>query len=133
MADNPHPVDIHVGNRLRVRRALVNLTQDALADKLGITFQQIQKYEKGVNRISASKLYMIAKILGVDVGYFFAGYDGEDEAPQSKSDVLYEFDNGDLLAVKGLASLPDNVRSRVRDLLKTLFDEYAPVIEGDKK
>lgn len=64
-------VDMHVGARICARRKLLQLSQKQMAEKLGVTFQQIQKYEKGVNRIGAGRLYTIATILGVDVGYFF--------------------------------------------------------------
>lgn len=67
----PHPVDIHVGERVRARRLLAGLSQDAFAKKLNITFQQVQKYEKGTNRISASRLYKMATILNVPIDYFF--------------------------------------------------------------
>ena len=68
---NPNPVDVHVGNRVRMRRMLIGMSQERLAKELGLTFQQIQKYEKGTNRISASRLYKIAQVLGVPVQYFF--------------------------------------------------------------
>ncbi len=66
-------VDAHVGERVRMRRKLLGVSQDQLADSLGLTFQQVQKYERGANRISASKLFHIAEILTVDVSYFFDG------------------------------------------------------------
>lgn len=66
-------VDTHVGGRVRMRRKLLGVSQDQLAESLGLTFQQVQKYERGANRISASKLFRIAEILGVDVSYFFDG------------------------------------------------------------
>lgn len=69
----PEPVDKHVGARIRLRRKLLGLSQSALGDALGLTFQQIQKYERGGNRVSASKLYDAAKTLGVPVSYFFEG------------------------------------------------------------
>lgn len=68
-----HPTDQHVGVRLRLRRKQLGLTQSGLAEALGITFQQIQKYERGANRVSASKLFEAAHVLGVPVGYFFEG------------------------------------------------------------
>ena len=71
----PHPVDIHVGARLRALRAARGVSQTKLGDKLGITFQQVQKYETGTNRISASKLYDISRILNVQPNYFFEGLD----------------------------------------------------------
>ncbi|MBE1236579.1 helix-turn-helix transcriptional regulator [Phaeovibrio sulfidiphilus] len=67
----PDPVDVHVGCRLRLRRTLLNLSQEQLANSVGVTFQQIQKYERGSNRISASRLYDISKVLGVPVSFFF--------------------------------------------------------------
>lgn len=65
------PIDVHVGSRIRLRRNLLGISQYALADTLGITFQQVQKYERGVNRVSASKLQPIAAAFGVPVSYFF--------------------------------------------------------------
>ena len=70
----PNPVDVHVGNRIRLRRTLLGMSQERLASLLGLTFQQVQKYERGLNRISSSRLYDISNVLKVDVGYFFAGY-----------------------------------------------------------
>lgn len=67
----PNPVDIHVGSRLRQRRALLNISQEKLAETVGLTFQQIQKYERGTNRVSASRLYQFSKILDIPVSYFF--------------------------------------------------------------
>jgi transcriptional regulator with XRE-family HTH domain len=70
-SEHPDPVDIHVGSRLRMRRNLVGLSQEQLGKALGLTFQQIQKYERGVNRMGSSRLYQIAQILSVPVAYFF--------------------------------------------------------------
>jgi transcriptional regulator with XRE-family HTH domain len=70
----PNSVDIHVGQRLRVRRSLLGLSQEKLADAIGITFQQIQKYERGMNRISAGRLYQLSKTLEVPVSYFFESF-----------------------------------------------------------
>ena len=88
----PNPIDIHVGMRLRLARA--ELSQTALADKVGVTFQQIQKYEKGTNRISASRLLQLARVLGVDVSYFFEGTedigdsgDCEAQSPPARIDL----------------------------------------------
>jgi transcriptional regulator with XRE-family HTH domain len=77
-----NPIDVHVGARLRARRTLLGLSQTALGDALGITFQQLQKYEGGSNRISASRLYDVSKLLDVDIGYFF---DEMDQATKSES------------------------------------------------
>ena len=71
----PSSVDVHVGGRVRVRRRLIHMTQETLADLIGVTFQQVQKYERGTNRISASKLFAIAEALDVPISYFFDGLD----------------------------------------------------------
>jgi len=70
-----NPIDIQVGNRVRIRRMLIGMSQERLGDLLGLTFQQVQKYEKGMNRISASRLQTICKILGVQISFFFEGGD----------------------------------------------------------
>jgi transcriptional regulator with XRE-family HTH domain len=83
----PNPVDAHVGSRVRLRRMLLGMSQERLGESMGLTFQQVQKYEKGVNRIGASRLFQISKILDVPVQFFF------EEAPYS----------GDGNAVRGMA------------------------------
>ena len=83
--DGPHPIDVHVGNCVRVRRTLLGLSQAALGEALGLTFQQVQKYERGINRISASKLWMLTQILDVPVSFFFDDVD-EDQAGPTSSD-----------------------------------------------
>ena len=76
--DGPHPVDRHVGLRIRMRRKEIGVSQERLAEALGITFQQVQKYERGANRVSASKLWEIAAALRTPVAYFYEGLgDGE--------------------------------------------------------
>jgi transcriptional regulator with XRE-family HTH domain len=80
-------IDRHIGSRLRQKRVLHGLTQQGLADLIGVTYQQAHKYENGVNRISAGRLYVIARVLGVDVGYFFEGLQGEsvkEQTPQQR-------------------------------------------------
>jgi len=79
--DAPDPIDIEVGARIRVRRKFLSLSQSALAEALGLTFQQVQKYERGSNRISASKLFEIAQVLQVPVAYFFEGYQTDGVTP----------------------------------------------------
>ncbi len=70
---SPNPIDVHVGERIRRRRRALNVSQDRLADQLGLTFQQVQKYERGANRVSASKLYQIAVALQASIPFFFEG------------------------------------------------------------
>ncbi|HWG81084.1 MAG TPA: helix-turn-helix transcriptional regulator, partial [Stellaceae bacterium] len=79
--DGPHPIDTHVGGRIRHRRAVVGLNQTELALKVGVTFQSIQKYERGTNRVSASRLQEIAAVLGVPVSHFFEGLDSGGAPP----------------------------------------------------
>ncbi len=70
-ARRPNPMDIHVGSRVRLRRMLLGMSQEKLGDQLGLTFQQVQKYEKGINRIGASRLFDLSKTLGVPIDYFY--------------------------------------------------------------
>ncbi|MFC3071632.1 helix-turn-helix domain-containing protein [Shinella pollutisoli] len=84
MAENkkkPNPIDIHVGSRIRLRRTMLGMSQEKLGESLGITFQQIQKYEKGTNRVGASRLQNISSILNVPVSFFF------EDAPGDRADV----------------------------------------------
>jgi transcriptional regulator with XRE-family HTH domain len=82
MTDTPDPIDVHVGQRIRMQRRTVGMSQEALASALNLTFQQVQKYERGTNRVSASKLYRAAQILGVPVGFFFEGLEADEGAEQ---------------------------------------------------
>ena len=86
MIDNkkrPNPIDVHVGSRVRLRRNMLGMSQEKLGEKLGITFQQVQKYEKGTNRVGASRLQAIASILDTPVSFFFEDAPGQDNR-QSK-------------------------------------------------
>src|SRR5499433_409399 len=74
----PNPIDVHVGGRVRFRRMLLGMSQEKLGEKLGLTFQQVQKYEKGINRIGASRLFDLAQVLGVSVQFFY------EEAPTAE-------------------------------------------------
>lgn len=71
----PNPIDVHVGNRIRLRRTLLGLSQEKLASLLGLTFQQVQKYERGMNRVGASRLWDIGKVLEVPIGFFYEDMD----------------------------------------------------------
>jgi transcriptional regulator with XRE-family HTH domain len=89
MKKTPNPVDVHVGSRVRMRRILIGMSQEKLGDALGLTFQQVQKYEKGTNRIGASRLQAISNILGVPVDYFFDGMPTDETTPMlSVADAL---------------------------------------------
>ena len=130
----PNPVDLHVGARVRMRRRLRGVSQEKLADSLGLTFQQVQKYERGANRISASKLYEIAASLQTPVGYFFEGLvDPADvEGAEGGSEqVVHDF----LMTAEGLelASLfPRLRRGRLRrrflDLVRAIVEDEAGII-----
>lgn len=76
----PNPIDVHVGSRVRLRRMLLGMSQEKLAEKLGLTFQQVQKYEKGANRIGASRLFDLARVLGVPVQFFYEEVPGDGAA-----------------------------------------------------
>lgn len=95
-SDNvPNPIDVHVGNRIRLRRTILGYSQQYMANKLGLTFQQIQKYEKGGNRVGASRLWDISKVLKVSMDFFFEDMDKNVEA-QSPMMLLGMTDNESL-------------------------------------
>ncbi len=73
----PHPIDIHVGSRVKLRRMILGMSQESLGKSLGLTFQQIQKYEKGVNRIGASRMFELSRLLDVPVQFFYDEYGGD--------------------------------------------------------
>jgi transcriptional regulator with XRE-family HTH domain len=122
-----HPVDEYVGKRVRQRRWMVGFSQQQLGEAVGIKFQQIQKYETGMNRISASRLWDIADTLGVPVTFFFEGYDGaaqDEDISQDKASG-----KGDLLAdkealelVRSYYAIPENQRKKLFDLARVLSD-----------
>jgi len=115
----PHPVDIHVGKRIRHRRWLAGMTQQQLAESVGIKFQQIQKYETGANRVSASRLWDIAASMDVDVSFFFEGLEKE-QANSGTSDLLGDKEALDL--VRSYYAIPENQRRRLFELARVLSD-----------
>lgn len=131
MKKSPGPVDKHVGSRVRMRRILVGMSQERLGEALGLTFQQVQKYEKGTNRIGASRLQQIAQVLGVPVTFLFEGAPQERMLPEGgfaePDQSEYSFDllstpDGVQLA-KAFMSIDDpKVRRRVVDLVATLAE-----------
>jgi transcriptional regulator with XRE-family HTH domain len=122
----PHLVDVHVGKRIRQRRWLIGMTQQQLAEQVGIKFQQIQKYETGANRVSASRLWDIADSLDVPVTFFFDGLTQEktsaDEAsaPGIPEDIAMDKEAMDL--VRSYYSIPENQRRRLFELARVLSD-----------
>lgn len=126
--EGPNPVDVHVGQRIRMRRLMVGVTQTQLADELGLTFQQVQKYEKGTNRVSASKLYAICKVLSVPPEYFFEGLPkiGEPSRKQQKvsdeAHILSTADGIELMrSFKKIDQKP--IRRHIVGLVKSLAAE----------
>ncbi len=120
-----HPVDVHVGKRIRHRRWLVGMTQQQLAEKVGIKFQQIQKYETGANRVSASRLWDIADALEVKVSFFFEGIETEGSEPSQSSDNVPADILGDKEAldlVRSYYAIPENQRRRLFELARVLSD-----------
>jgi len=122
-----HPVDVHVGQRIRHRRWLVGVTQQQLAEKVGIKFQQIQKYETGANRVSASRLWDIGEALEVDVSFFFSGMDEQADTAQDTdierkvpADIMNDKEALDL--VRSYYSIPEEQRRRLFDLARVLSD-----------
>ena len=128
---NPDPVDMHVGGRVRLRRALLGLSQEKLGEAVGLTFQQIQKYERGANRIGASRMYDLSQVLGVPVSFFYddmqedvkdrnaVGETGASEVVAGDKDPLTRRETLELVrAYYKVRSAP--VRKRVFELVKSL-------------
>tara|TARA_B100000676_G_C18083445_1_gene853065 strand:+ start:2835 stop:3311 length:477 start_codon:yes stop_codon:yes gene_type:complete len=129
MASNPNPIDIHVGGRVRLRRTLLGMSQEKLAQALGLTFQQIQKYERGANRIGSSRLFKLSQILDVPVSFFFddmtketatgGGAQAPATAPEDPSgpDALTKRETLEL--VRAYYRIPDDrLRRKVFELVK---------------
>ena len=125
------PVDIHVGSRLRIRRTLLGLSQEALGEAVGLTFQQIQKYEKGANRMGASRLFHFSQFLNVPISYFFGDMPGDVEATGGRRVVLPEGGNQlegrddmmlrreTLLLVRAISGIKDpRVRKEIEQLIR---------------
>jgi transcriptional regulator with XRE-family HTH domain len=126
----PNPIDVHVGSRIRLRRNMLGMSQEKLGENLGITFQQIQKYEKGTNRVGASRLQAIATILSVPVSFFFEdapGREGEvkglaEDATTFVVDFLNSTEGIQLNRAFARISQP-KVRRKIIDLVKALAEE----------
>lgn len=134
MYRKPSAVDVHVGGRMRVRRKVLGMSQDALARALGITFQQVQKYERGDNRVSASKLYAMAQFLGVPISFFFDGLEeahgapplvAEDGIERSISAFLNTPEGAELARVFPKINRP-RMRRQVLELVRAAAEEERP-------
>lgn len=119
-----HPVDVHVGKRIRHRRWMNGTTQQQLAEQVGIKFQQIQKYETGMNRVSASRLWDIANVLGVPVSFFFEGIESEHASENNGADMPSDIltDKEALELLRSYYAIPENQRRRLFDLARVLSD-----------
>ena len=125
-----NPIDAQVGNRLRLRRMMIGMSQERLGELLGLTFQQVQKYEKGVNRIGAGRLFEVARILGVPIQYFYESVSDQlASAPgfaERDSPPVIEFvssGEGMQLSLAFMRIKDPKVRKRVLDLVKSLGDD----------
>ena len=125
----PNPVDIHVGSRVRLRRLLLGMSQEKLGDELGVTFQQVQKYERGANRIGASRLFRVAEVLEVPIGFFFEGLQSspvEGFADGDQTPLVNDFINspeGVALAAAFARIKDPSVRRKLLELARTLAGE----------
>jgi transcriptional regulator with XRE-family HTH domain len=133
----PNPVDTHVGGRIRMRRRVMGLSQESIAESLGLTFQQVQKYERGSNRVSASKLFGIAHVLKVPISYFFedlpepGGSRGGDHSAAASESSIRDF----LATTEGLELarrfplIPKGrLRRQVLELVRALTEELEPAL-----
>ncbi len=125
--DGPHPVDVLVGRRAKERRKLEGMSQTAVADKLGLTFQQLQKYERGHNRISASRLYELAQLFDVHVAYFYEGIEAGKGAP-SRNESLTKRETLEL--VRAYYSISDPA---VRDSIRRLTQAAAKLEQSGRR
>lgn len=134
MKKNPreaNQIDEHVGSRVRLRRQLLKMSQERLGDDLGVTFQQVQKYERGSNRIGASRLWALSHVLDVPVTFFFEGLTSSANpgvAENDQSPIVYDFiqsPDGVSLAQAFSRITDPKVRRRILDLVRTLADENA--------
>ncbi|WDZ82013.1 helix-turn-helix transcriptional regulator (plasmid) [Ensifer adhaerens] len=129
----PAPVDVHVGRRIRMRRVWMEMAQATLGEAIGVTFQQVQKYEKGTNRVGASRLQQIADVLQVPVSYFFEDMPGEATngagvagRPSALHPELMQFVSSDqgLALIRAFCRIEDEkVRARVVSLVKALAEQ----------
>lgn len=132
---SPNPVDVHVGARVRLRRKILRMSQEKLGEQLGVTFQQVQKYERGANRVGASRLWKLSEVLDVPVGFFYDGlsseYGGQSDNPAllsagpDQSPVVYDFINstdGVSLAKAVLKIKNKAVRRQILELARSLGD-----------
>ena len=126
-SDKPNPIDVHVGARLRLRRTLLGMSQEKLGEAIGLTFQQVQKYEGGANRVSASRLSAMAEILGVPISYFFGDLQ-PDDAELSPEDRQWreQLQRPETIEfIRLYYAIPDaKIRRQFLDMAKTVAESY---------
>ncbi|PIP97938.1 MAG: transcriptional regulator [Rhodobacterales bacterium CG18_big_fil_WC_8_21_14_2_50_71_9] len=117
-----HPIDVHVGKRVRHRRWMLGMTQQQLGERVGIKFQQIQKYETGMNRISASRLWDIAQAMDTSISFYFEGIDGAETAEHPAAAQLGDLmvDREAIELVRSYNAIPEEQRRRLFDLARVL-------------
>jgi transcriptional regulator with XRE-family HTH domain len=123
----PNPIDVHVGSRVRMRRLLLGMNQEALANALGLTFQQVQKYEGGANRVSASRLKAMAEILGVPIGYFYGDLRSEDAEITAEDQQWREYLQRPetIEFIRLYYAMPDvHIRQQFLELTKTVASSF---------
>ncbi|HEX2255155.1 MAG TPA: helix-turn-helix transcriptional regulator [Afifellaceae bacterium] len=120
----PHPIDLYVGNRIRLGRRMLNVSQEKLAENLGVTFQQVQKYENGTNRISASRLHLAARILDVPVSFFFPEVEpdaDEGDAGETTSVIDFLASSEGLELNRAFSQIRDSrMRRQVLELIRSM-------------
>ncbi len=117
----PNPIDVHVGNRIRLRRTLLGLSQEKLASLLGLTFQQVQKYERGMNRVGASRLWDIGKVLEVPIGFFYEDMDKEVANQSPRMFSIPDSTPTELAEEKGTMDLDPMHRQETIELVKAYY------------
>lgn len=122
---SPNPIDVHVGSRVRLRRMMLGMSQEKLGEHLGITFQQIQKYEKGTNRIGASRLQAIARVLSVPVAFFFEDAPGSGGEIESAPMVDVTFDAATLEITRLVQAMTPEQRHSIRQIARTITEAAA--------
>lgn len=127
-----HPVDIHVGKRLRLRRTILGMSQEAIGSVIGVTFQQVQKYERGANRMGASRLYDFAKLLKVPVSYFFEEYDGDTSFGGMAESSAPEFDHERMGSRETMEMMRAYYSIKSPATRKRVFELVKSMAEGDK-
>jgi len=125
-----NPVDVHVGTRVRLRRQVLKMSQEKLGDQLGVTFQQVQKYERGANRIGASRLWKISDVLNVPINFFFDGLTDQMQpgefADNDQTPIVYDFINSSdgVALAKAVSQIKSKaVRRQILELARSLAND----------